>query len=656
MYTNLLTVCLYLFVCLFVCLSVNYFRNEGRIVPVTRLVALCGVNSSKEKTAKWLHALSLEPIIHMNSKDIADIPAGTTDSPYAGGTVVSQPLKKFKPDPLLSQSVSSGSFFYGSKGQGRGSVFGSSNNAPVLSRTLFISNVPLGVSDKMIMAQFPGSATVRRPEGKSYAFLEFISHTKAKESFDISQQQPVVIAGKSVSIGWGKERDAQTEKGARTSGGLVSGDALGAPVLVDPPSYDAKVLFVGSLPCVSDANTEEITTALKKLFPELQKAHLIPQKTFGFLDFDNFDIANYALAKHRLSPTVLNGRELLLGWAKAGADTVTGGRSKYVNLVPSSVEVKTLCIRGLADTVNIENLFQERFSMSIFNVARPQGKDFAFLEFENHTQALKVMEIVHGGGSSFVVDNNEISIGWSNGRPADKKSSKSTLSDDCWFCLASKSVKVHLIASIGEHAYISLPRGGVIDNHVIVTPIDCVPSRLLLSATAKVELKVFGAAIERFHHSNKQATMTFERAIRTKGRDHMHEQFIPIPKEKISQVLTSFTKSADNYQLSFHEILDPLKDADDFVLNDIEGGPYQEFFYMTIPTDDTGSKRRFVYVHESDKSRRFPMHFGLEVAANALDRPDRANWKNCLLSEEEEVKATETFRGDFEPFDPNATA
>ena len=616
-------------------------------MPVTRFVALCGVNGSKAKNGKWLHALSLEPIIHMTSKDIADVPAGTTDNPYASNSIITQPLKKFKPDPSMTQPMIPGSIFYGSKGQPR---HGSSNNNP-LPRTLFVSNIPIGVSDKMIMSQFPGSATVRRPEGKHYAFLEFISHTKAKEVFDISQQQPVVIAGKSVSIGWGKEKDAPSSR-STYGNSLTSGDALGAPVVVEPPSLDAKVIFVGSLPLISDTNSEEITKALKGLFPEVVKTHLIPNKTFGFLDFDNFDAANYMLAKYRDKNAELNGRELLLGWAKAGADKVMGGRSKYVNLVPPSQDVKTLCIRGLPETANIENVFKDKFSTSIFNIARPQGKDYAFLEFDSHASALMVMETVHGSGGSLIVDDKEVSIGWSNGRPMDKRS-KSTLSDDCWFCLASKSVKVHLIASIGEHSYVSLPRGGVADNHVIVTPIDCVPNRLLLSATAKAELKRYGTAIENFHQSNSQATLTFERAIRTKGRDHMHEQFIPVPTDLIAQAITSFTKAAENYQLHFHEIFDPIKDADEFVLNDIEGGPYQEFFYISIPVDDAGAHRRFVYVHESDKNHRFPMHFGLEVAANALNRPERANWKNCLLSENEEVTATENFRKVFERFDPN---
>ncbi len=44
------------------------------------------------------------------------------------------------------------------------------------------------------------------------------------------------------------------------------------------------------------------------------------------------------------------------------------------------------------------------------------------------------------------------------------------------------SVQVHLVVSVGEHSYLALPRGGIADTHVLVAPIDCVPSRVHLSA------------------------------------------------------------------------------------------------------------------------------------------------------------------------------
>jgi hypothetical protein len=92
----------------------------------------------------------------------------------------------------------------------------------------------------------------------------------------------------------------------------------------------------------------------------------------------------------------------------------------------------------------------------------------------------------------------ELAFGWAKGKPVDQYSSHN---EDCWFCLGSPSVKVqialvlhivahvvkcccfqtHLIISVSDHSYVALPKGGIVDYHVMISPIECVPNRLLLS-------------------------------------------------------------------------------------------------------------------------------------------------------------------------------
>jgi hypothetical protein len=45
----------------------------------------------------------------------------------------------------------------------------------------------------------------------------------------------------------------------------------------------------------------------------------------------------------------------------------------------------------------------------------------------------------------------------------------------------------------------------------------------------------------------------------------------------------------------------------------MEGGPYQEYFYIEIPTSGV-NKRRFVYVQEEGNQNSFPMQFGTDVS------------------------------------------
>lgn len=153
--------------------------------------------------------------------------------------------------------------------------------------------------------------------------------------------------------------------------------------------------------------------------------------------------------------------------------------------------------------------------------------------------------------------------------------------------------------------------------------------------------------------------------MRTKGRDHMQLQIIPVPLHLCSSnnntsedhggdagatavvgavrnsgrfannpALMAFLTTIKHYNLNFFEIHDPDVSVDDVVLTVIEGGPYQEYFYVEIPLYDECTRemhhKRFVYVpvetpapalaaaadvgrQRGRNNSRFPMHLGNEV-------------------------------------------
>lgn len=78
--------------------------------------------------------------------------------------------------------------------------------------------------------------------------------------------------------------------------------------------------------------------------------------------------------------------------------------------------------------------------------------------------------------------------------------------------------------------------------------------------------------------------------------------------------VSSFMKSRlAHYLSSFvwrRNLLQDARSIDEVVVT-MDGGPYQEYFYIEIPSQ--GTLKRFVYVHEVD-SPRFPMQFGVEVS------------------------------------------
>eukprot|EP00948_MAST-09A_sp_MAST-9A-sp1_P002717 g2717.t1 len=76
-----------------------------------------------------------------------------------------------------------------------------------------------------------------------------------------------------------------------------------------------------------------------------------------------------------------------------------------------------------------------------------------------------------------------------------------------------------------------------------------------------------------------------------------------------------------------------------------------QYFIVDIPSDDHGDDKicttRRVMVHKvSDQKkygRRFPLQFGRSVCCTLTDCEERVNWKNCVLSKEDEETYAQSF-------------
>jgi hypothetical protein len=68
-------------------------------------------------------------------------------------------------------------------------------------------------------------------------------------------------------------------------------------------------------------------------------------------------------------------------------------------------------------------------------------------------------------------------------------------------------------------------------------------------------------------------------------------------------------------------------------------------FYVELPE---GS----VLLHLVDSNEKFPAQFGREVLAGLLSMADRADWRNCKVSKEEEIQMVDDFKQGFREFDP----
>lgn len=462
--------------------------------PCTRFVSLASISDSKDKNKKWLHALSLEPIIHMTTADITEQPANTTDNPYVSinsKTLSSRPNPPPPPLPRASHHPSNqqnpGSFFFGSNGAPSHHLQQGTNNAGAATlvltpptpdaKRLFIGGLTREINEHDIKQAIPGCLFVKRPQGKAFAFVEFETHKMASKVLDAATRRGLNIRGRTLTVGWAAQSQPQQPLDPNSKRQREDNNPSESEnIILIPPSESSQTLFVSNLP-MEEFNDKEL---LDVLGPGAEAVTRIQSKKgFVFVECSSFAAAESILSSSLSAPNpsteesasttragfLFKGNTLTLGWAKGKQQREDGDSNKRrklgLCLQAPSTDAKTLFVGGVAAATadsDLENLFVgilhgsqlDKSSISqtpMLSIRRPDGKDFAFIEFPTPRDAQTVMDRVSTdstGESGVVLHGKEITIGWAKGRPADAVA-VSSHAGDCWFCLASETVKVKLI-------------------------------------------------------------------------------------------------------------------------------------------------------------------------------------------------------------------
>ncbi|XP_066249101.1 CWF19-like protein 1 [Euwallacea similis] len=206
----------------------------------------------------------------------------------------------------------------------------------------------------------------------------------------------------------------------------------------------------------------------------------------------------------------------------------------------------------------------------------------------------------------------------------------------CWFCLSSPSVEKHLVVTVGESCYLALAKGGMVEEHFLICPMEHFQSSLSCTEEVLQEMQKFKQALHKFYHRNGQVPVFFERNYKT---SHMQLQTVPIPKKATKELKDIFIDEAEvqGFQL---EALESYSRLDQVV-------PQKTPFFMVELPDGQ------VLYTKIQASMNFPLSFGREVLASGpvLDMLDRVEYKECLLEKSKEEEVVARIRTDFEPFD-----
>ncbi|KAL6585850.1 hypothetical protein OROMI_002494 [Orobanche minor] len=222
-------------------------------------------------------------------------------------------------------------------------------------------------------------------------------------------------------------------------------------------------------------------------------------------------------------------------------------------------------------------------------------------------------------------------------------SGSSSRSNECWFCLSSPSVESHLITSIGEYCYCALAKGPLVQDHVLIIPIEHVPNTMYLSPECEKDLRRLQSSLQAYFRRQGKEVVFFEWV--SKRGTHANLQAVPIASSKASSVEQIFNLAAKKLGFTFATVKNDDNSGRKFLGMHLDRS--QSLFYVEAPGGT-------ILSHVVEQNEKFPVQFGREVLAGLLNIADKADWRNCKLSEDEEIKMAENFKSQFKEYDPNS--
>ncbi|EUB59021.1 CWF19-like protein [Echinococcus granulosus] len=213
--------------------------------------------------------------------------------------------------------------------------------------------------------------------------------------------------------------------------------------------------------------------------------------------------------------------------------------------------------------------------------------------------------------------------------------------DACWFCLGNPQVAKHLLVTIATHAYLALPRGPLVKDHVLILTVGHHQSWLTCSEVVQADIEAYKSSLRAMFKEEGKVMVTFERNYKT---HHYQLQVVPVPFAVAGEVKKAFLEMSESLPNSPCKLeqLPRSSSISDFCK---PGIPY---FYVELPTGE-----KLFNKIERDRVSSSDVNFGRAVLASEaiLNCPERVNWRECTESEEVETQLAAEMRSKFAAFD-----
>lgn len=125
-----------------------------------------------------------------------------------------------------------------------------------------------------------------------------------------------------------------------------------------------------------------------------------------------------------------------------------------------------------------------------------------------------------------------------NKEDGQRKKQKPTFDQSkCWFCLSSPQVEKHLVISVGNESYLALAKGGLVDDHLLILPIEHHQSTLTLPESALEEIGRYKEALMEYFKEQNKTSIFFERNFKT---SHCQINVVPVPVNATKELADIF--------------------------------------------------------------------------------------------------------------------
>lgn len=257
----------------------------------------------------------------------------------------------------------------------------------------------------------------------------------------------------------------------------------------------------------------------------------------------------------------------------------------------------------------------------------------------------------------------------SHGRRGKRQRLPPPTPQECFFCLSNPNIASHIIASIGDSAYLTTAKGPLstsqtysdlgFPGHILIIPFE---HSATLSAIADTDART-ATYKEMIKYQKALQDMLVQRIRTESGGDptlgaitwevnkangiHLHWQFMPIPLDLISRGLVeaAFKVQAENEKYPTPSTRTISIDDDD----ELPEEPESDYFRARIWAGNNSKVKELTLSFDQDI--RFNPQFGRQVVGKLLGLDDRLDWRDCGQTETEETADVEAFKLAFKEHD-----